>query len=175
MKLFTAIEKKIGRQPIIAEDLGYLTDSVKQMLNDSGFPGMKVLEFAFDSRDANSVEYLPYKYTPNSVAYIGTHDNDTACGWMKTAPAEDIATAVEYLYLNEEEGYNWGLMRALWTTASDTTVVQFQDLLGLGSESRMNTPSSVGRNWRWRTLPGTYNKELAQELYEKMKLYGRLP
>ncbi len=175
MKLFTAIEKKIGRQPIIAEDLGYLTDSVKQMLNNSGFPGMKVLEFAFDSRDANSVEYLPYKYTPNSVAYIGTHDNDTACGWMKTAPAEDIAAAVEYLYLNEEEGYNWGLMRALWTTASDTTVVQFQDLLGLGSESRMNTPSSVGRNWRWRTLPGTYNKELAQKLYEKMKLYGRLP
>ncbi|MBQ3008752.1 MAG: 4-alpha-glucanotransferase, partial [Oscillospiraceae bacterium] len=174
MKLFDAIEKEIGRQPIIAEDLGYLTDDVKQMLAESGFPGMKVLEFAFDSRDANSVEYLPYKYTANSVAYIGTHDNDTACGWMNTAPQDDIRNAVEYLNLNKTEGYNWGLMRALWTTASDTTVVQFQDLLGLGSESRMNTPSSVGKNWRWRTLPNTYNKELAQKLYHKMELYGRL-
>lgn len=175
MKLFNAIEKAIGKQPIIAEDLGYLTDSVKQLLTDSTFPGMKVLEFAFDSRDANSVEYLPYKYPVNCVAYIGTHDNDTACGWMKTAPQDDIRTAVEYLNLNEKEGYNWGLMRALWTTAADTTIVQFQDLLGLGSESRMNTPSSVGSNWRWRTLPCTYTDELAEMLYHKMKLYGRLP
>ena len=175
MKLFNAIEKAIGKQPIIAEDLGYLTDSVKQLLTDSTFPGMKVLEFAFDSRDANSVEYLPYKYPVNCVAYIGTHDNDTACGWMKTAPQDDIRTAVEYLNLNEKEGYNWGLMRALWTTAADTTIVQFQDLLGLGSESRMNTPSSVGSNWRRRTLPCTYTNELAEMLYHKMKLYGRLP
>ncbi|MBQ5326775.1 MAG: 4-alpha-glucanotransferase, partial [Oscillospiraceae bacterium] len=175
MKLFNAIEKAIGKQPIIAEDLGYLTDSVKQLLTDSTFPGMKVLEFAFDSRDANSVEYLPYKYPVNCVAYIGTHDNDTACGWMKTAPQDDTRTAVEYLNLNEEEGYNWGLMRALWTTAADTTIVQFQDLLGLGSESRMNTPSSVGSNWRWRALPCTYTDELAELLYHKMKLYGRLP
>ncbi len=175
MKLFNAIEKAIGKQPIIAEDLGYLTDSVKQLLTDSTFPGMKVLEFGFDSRDANSVEYLPYKYPVNSVAYIGTHDNDTACGWMKTAPQDDIRTAIEYLNLNEEEGYHWGLMRALWTTASDMTIIQFQDVLGLGSESRMNTPSSVGHNWRWRTLPGTYTQELAEKLYHKMALYGRLP
>ncbi len=174
MKLFKAIEKSIGKQPIIAEDLGYLTDDVKQMLAESGFPGMKVLEFAFDSRDANSVEYLPYKYIPNSIAYIGTHDNDTACGWMKTAPQDDIAVAIEYLNLNKEEGYNWGLMRRLWTTASDTTIVQYQDVLGLGSESRMNTPSSVGANWRWRTLPGSYTKELAEKLYHKMELYSRL-
>ena len=175
MKLFRAIEEKIGRQPIIAEDLGYLTDSVKQLLADSAFPGMKVLEFGFDSRDANSIEYLPYKYTPNSVAYIGTHDNDTACGWLTSAPQEDVQNAVEYFGLNEIEGYNWGFMRALWTTASDTTVVQFQDILGLGSESRMNTPSSVGENWKWRTLQGTFTEELAEKLYSKMKLYSRLP
>ena len=133
---------------------------------------MKVLEFGFDSRDANSIEYLPYKYTPNSVAYIGTHDNDTACGWLTSAPQEDVQNAVEYFGLNEIEGYNWGFMRALWTTASDTTVVQFQDILGLGSESRMNTPSSVGENWKWRTLQGTFTDELAEKLYSKMKLYS---
>ncbi len=174
MKLFKAIEEKIGRQPIIAEDLGYLTDSVKQLLSDSGFPGMKVLEFGFDTRDDNSVEYLPYKYIPNSVAYIGTHDNDTAVGWMNTAYEKDIKIAKEYLNLTEEEGYNWGLMRSLWITASDMTIVQAQDILGLGSEARMNTPSSVGKNWRWRALPGVFTKELAEKLYNKMKLYGRL-
>jgi len=174
MKLFRTIEKAIGKQPIIAEDLGYLTDDVKQMLADSTFPGMKVLEFAFDSRDENSVEYLPYKYPNNCVAYIGTHDNDTAMGWMKTAQPEDVKAAVEFMALNEEEGYNWGMMRALWSTAADITVVQAQDLLALGSESRMNTPSSVGKNWRWRALSGSFTTELAEKLYGKMKLYRRL-
>ena len=174
MKLFNAIEKEIGRQPIIAEDLGYLTDDVKQMLSDSGFPGMKVLEFGFDTRDENSPEYLPYKYPVNCVAYVGTHDNDTAMGWMQTANPEDIELAKEYLHLTEEEGYNWGLMRSLWITAADITIVQAQDILGLGSESRMNTPSSVGKNWRWRALPGVFTQELAEKLYHKMKLYSRL-
>lgn len=174
MKLFNAIEAAIGHQPIIAEDLGYLTPEVKQMLKDSGFPGMKVLEFGFDTRDDNSTEYLPYKYPVNCIAYVGTHDNDTAMGWIETANPEDILLAKEYLCLNEEEGFNWGLMRSLWTTAADTTIVQAQDILGLGSESRMNTPSSVGKNWRWRALPGVFTKELAEKLYHKMKLYGRL-
>ena len=174
IKLFKAIEEKIGRQSIIAEDLGYLTPEVKQMLEDSGFPGMKVLEFGFDTRDENSAEYLPYKYPVNCVAYVGTHDNDTAIGWMDTAYADDIVLAKEYLCLNEEEGYNWGLMRSLWITAADTTIVQVQDLLGLGSESRMNTPSSIGKNWRWRALPGVFTKELAAKLRHKMELYGRI-
>ena len=174
IKLFKAIEEKIGRQPIIAEDLGYLTPEVKQMLDDSGFPGMKVLEFGFDTRDANSTEYLPYKYPVNCVAYVGTHDNDTAMGWMETAYADDIVLVKEYLCLNEEEGYNWGLMRSLWITAADTTIIQAQDILGLGSESRMNTPSSVGKNWRWRALPGVFTKELAAKLRHKMELYARI-
>ena len=93
---------------------------------------------------------------------------------MKTAPQDDIRTAVEYLNLNEKEGYNWGLMRALWTTAADTTIIQAQDILGLGSESRMNTPSSVGKNWRWRALPGVFTKELAAKLRRKMELYARI-
>lgn len=174
MKLFNAVEKAIGKQPIIAEDLGYLTDTVKQLLADSTFPGMKVLEFAFDKRDANSPEYLPWKYPNNSIAYIGTHDNDTACGWMMTANREDVEYATEFLGLNETEGYNWGMMRTLWASNSDTTIVQFQDLLGLGSEARMNTPSSVGANWQWRALPGSFNSSLAQLLRHKMEVYSRL-
>ncbi|MBE6888087.1 MAG: 4-alpha-glucanotransferase [Ruminococcaceae bacterium] len=174
MKLFNAVEKFIGKQPIIAEDLGYLTDTVKQLLADSTFPGMKVLEFAFDKRDANSVEYLPWKIPANSIGYIGTHDNDTACGWMKTANLDDIAFATEFMHLNPEEGYNWGMMRTLWASNSDTTIVQFQDLLGLGSEARMNTPSSVGANWQWRALPGSFSPELAQLVRHKMEIFDRL-
>ena len=174
MDLFRAVEKSIGRQPIIAEDLGYLTDSVKQLLSESGFPGMKILEFAFDKRDANSVEYLPWKYPVNCVAYTGTHDNDTCVGWMSSANSEDIETAVECLGLTEEEGYHWGMMRALWCTSSGLTMVQMQDVLGLGSESRMNAPSTVGKNWRWRALPESYGNDLAMKLRHKMEIYGRL-
>ena len=174
MDLFRAVENAIGKQPIIAEDLGYLTDSVKQLLCESGFPGMKILEFAFDKRDANSVEYLPYKYIPHCIAYTGTHDNDTCLGWMKSANPEDIETAVEYMGLTEEEGYHWGMMRALWSTMADLTMVQMQDVLGLGSETRMNAPSTVGKNWRWRAIPGSYGNDLAVKLRHKMELYGRL-
>jgi len=175
MKLFRAVENAIGKQPIIAEDLGYLTDSVRQLLSESGFPGMKILEFAFDRRDSSSLEYLPYKYVENCVAYTGTHDNDTVVGWMKTARPEDVAYAVEYLHLTEEEGYNWGMMRVLWSSAAGMTIVQAQDLLGLGSESRMNTPSTVGRNWRWRAAAGSFSEELAEKVYRQMDIYGRLP
>ena len=174
MDLFHAVEKAIGKQPIIAEDLGYLTDSVKQLLSESGFPGMKILEFAFDKRDGNSVEYLPWKCPVNCVAYTGTHDNDTCVGWMTSANREDIETAVECLGLTEEEGYHWGMMRALWCTAAELTMVQMQDVLGLGSEARMNAPSTVGKNWRWRALPESYGSDLAMKLRHKMEIYGRL-
>lgn len=175
MDLFRAVEQAIGRKEIIAEDLGFLTDSVRQLLRDSGFPGMKVLEFAFDSRDGSGGDYLPHSYPTHCVAYIGTHDNDTAQGWMLTADPGDVAYAKDYLRLTESEGYHWGMMRALWASTADLTVVQAQDLLGLGSESRMNTPSTVGSNWRWRALPGRFTPDLAAKLRHCMKLYGRLP
>jgi len=175
MDLFRAVEQAIGRKEIITEDLGFLTDSVRQLLRDSGFPGMKVLEFAFDSRDGSGGDYLPHSYPTHCVAYIGTHDNDTAQGWMLTADPGDVAYAKDYLRLTESEGYHWGMMRALWASTADLTVVQAQDLLGLGSESRMNTPSTVGSNWRWRALPGRFTPDLAAKLRHCMKLYGRLP
>ena len=173
MKLFHAVEQAIGRQPIIAEDLGYLTDSVKTLLKDSGFPGMKVMEFAFDRRDASGIEYLPHNYTRHCVAYAGTHDNDTIIGWFQDANPEDTAYAKEYLHISEHESLNWSMMCALWASVADLTIVQAQDLLGLGSEARMNEPSTVGKNWQWRALPGVFTKELAQKLHRKMEIYER--
>jgi len=174
MKLFRAVEESIGRKDIIAEDLGFLTDSVRRLLRDSGFPGMKVLEFAFDSRDQNENDYLPHNYVRNCVAYIGTHDNDTALGWLSTADPDDALLAKEYLNLSEEEGLNWGMIRALWASVADLTVVQAQDILGLGSEARINTPSTVGGNWRWRALPGAFSPQLAERLRRLTQLYKRL-
>ncbi len=171
---FQAVEKAIGKQNIIAEDLGFLTPSVYEMLEETGFPGMKVLQFAFDSRDSES-GYLPHCFPKNCVAYIGTHDNDTILGWLKTAPKKDVAFAKEYLRLNQEEGYNWGMMRSLWMSTADLTVVQMQDVMELGIDARMNTPGLVGKNWQWRALPGSYTKKLAKKLRHEMALYSRLP
>ena len=171
---FRAVEAALGPRDIIAEDLGFLTPSVRKLLEDTGYPGMKVLEFAFDSRDTGG-GYLPHCYTPRCVAYTGTHDNDTILGWMSSAPAEDTALAKAYLRLSEEEGYHWGMMRSAWASAADLAVMQLQDLLGLGSEARMNTPSTLGGNWRWRALPGDCSAELADRLRREMEIYQRLP
>ena len=173
MRLFRAIEKAIGKQQIIAEDLGFLTESVKELLKESGFPGMKVLELAFDSRDDNSSEYLPHNFIPRCVAYAGTHDNDTIQGWMASAAPEDTNFAKEYLRMDDPEEYHWDMMRALWGSVADTTIVQAQDLLGLGSESRMNIPSTAGGNWCWRALPGSFDDALAEKLSHYMDVYGR--
>lgn len=172
--LFRAVEEQIGPQRIIAEDLGYLTESVHQLLKDSGFPGMKVLEFAFDSRDGGGNAYLPENYPEHCVAYVGTHDNDTALGWMKTAPAEDVAYAKEYLHETEDEATARAMLAAIWNSRAELAIVQAQDILGLGSEARMNTPSTVGENWRWRAKEGSFTPELAAELREKMEACGRL-
>jgi len=174
MKLFHAVEQALGRQSIIAEDLGFLTDSVRQLLHDSGFPGMKVLQFAFDSRGVES-DYLPHNYTRHSVAYVGTHDNDTALGWLASCPPEDRALAIDYLKLTEQESFAWGLMRGIWSSASDLAVVTAQDLLELGKEARMNTPSTLGCNWKWRALPGSFTPELARRLRHETQVYCRLP
>ena len=136
---------------------------------------MKVLQFAFDSRDGGAEAYVPFVYPTNSVAYVGTHDNDTALGWLKTAPAEDVTAAREFLGLNTQEGEGWGLMRGVLASASDLAVVLMQDLLELGSEARVNTPSTLGGNWTWRARPGFATPELAAKLRRKLALYRRLP
>ena len=171
--LFAAIKKKLGSPRIIAEDLGFLTEDVTALLKQCGYPGMKVLEFAFDSRDGG--DYRPHSYPKNCIAYVGTHDNEPVNGWMETAAPEDVARAVRYLNLTKKEGYHWGMMRGIWSSAADLAVVQAQDLLGLGHESRMNTPSTLGGNWCWRAEPGVFNTRLAKKLHSEMELYGRLP
>ena len=170
--LFRAVEKALGKRDIIAEDLGFLTDDVRELLRESGYPGMKVLEFAFDSRDGG--DYLPHTYTRHCVVYTGTHDNEPVNGWFDTAPAADTRKAVDYLKLTREEGYHWGMMRAAWASVADLAIVQAQDLLGLGHEARMNVPSTLGTNWCWRALPGAFDDALARKVRHHMELYGRL-
>lgn len=171
--LFAAIKKKLGSPRIIAEDLGFLTEDVNALLKECGYPGMKVLEFAFDSRDGG--DYRPHSYPNNCIAYVGTHDNEPVNGWMETAAPEDVERAVRYLNLTKKEGYHWGMMRGVWSSVADLAVVQAQDVLGLGHESRMNTPSTLGGNWCWRAEPGVFNSRLARRLHDLMELYGRLP
>ena len=171
---FKAVNRALGKKDIIAEDLGFMTPSVKKLLRDSGYPGMKILEFAFDSRDAES-DYLPHRYPTHCVVYAGTHDNDTIQGWMASAPKKDVSFAKAYLRLSKREGYHWGMMRSAWASPADLAVMQFQDLLGLGSEARMNTPSTLGNNWKWRALPGTFDEKLSKRLRREMKVYQRLP
>ena len=172
MDLFCELEKKLGKLPIIVEDLGFLTPSVHKLLKDSGFPGMKVIQFAFDSKEES--DYLPHTYTNHCVVYTGTHDNDTVMGWMKTAPKASVKYAKEYLNLTKEEGYNWGMMRAAWSSVADMAIVPMQDILGLGSEARINTPSTLGNNWKWRAPPEQIDAKVAKKLYHDMQMYGRV-
>lgn len=172
MDLFNALEAKLGKLPIIAEDLGFLTPSVIKLLKDSGFPGMKVIQFAFDPREDS--DYLPHNYPTNCVVYTGTHDNDTVLGWIKTAPKEAVKFAKEYCSLTKEEGYNWGMMRMAWASVADMAIVPMQDIIGLGSEARINIPSTLGDNWKWRATEDQINAKLAKRVRKYVQMTGRL-
>ncbi len=174
MDLFEALTASFGGDlPIIAEDLGFLTPAVRELLAASGFPGMKVLQFAFDSREDS--DYLPHHYHRNCVVYTGTHDNDTILGWAKTADADDVQMARRYLHVDDEEGFNWSMMRAALMSVADTAILMMQDIIGLGSEARINTPATLGGNWQWRIGEGCINDWLAGIVRENTALYGRLP
>ena len=155
----------------IAEDLGFLTPEVHRLLADSGLPGMKVLEFAFDAREPSN--YLPHTYDRHCVCYVGTHDNETAEQWRWQADRADVTFARKYLGLNDAEGFHWGMIRGGMASVADTFVVQMQDCLGLGPEGRMNTPGTGWGNWRWRLLPGEASPALAKKLYHYTRMYGR--
>lgn len=155
----------------IAEDLGYTTPEVEKLLADSGMPGMKVLEFGFDVK--GDAPYTPHNCTPNSVCYIGTHDNEVVKGWIKALDKPTLRYAREYMGITEEEGWCWGMIRAGMATGSRLFVVQMQDLLELGPEARMNTPGTLGGNWQWRMLPGAADRKLAARLKKLSHLYRR--
>ena len=172
IEFFNLMREKIGDIEIVAEDLGLMTPGVKQLLADSGYPGMKVLEFAFDSGEAN--DYLPHHYTENSVVYTGTHDNDTLMGWLAEAKQSDIDYAYSYCHITQEEGFNWGLIRTAYESVSNYAIVQMQDILGLGTEARMNIPSTLGGNWTWRINKEALTDELAKKLKEMSVRSGRM-
>ncbi len=172
--LFRVIKEKLGDLPIIAEDLGVLTPAVYELMEKVGFPGMKIMEFAFSPDPAFESEYLPYRIPKNSIAYIGTHDNETALGWLKNTDPESRAFAIEYMHLTEEEGYHWGFIRTLLGCPADTAVLQMQDLIALGDEGRMNFPSTVENNWTWRIRSECVNDWLAEILRRKTEVYKRL-
>lgn len=170
--LFKVMKKKIGDKPIIAEDLGFLTPTVNQLLKKSGYPGMKVLQFAFDSREES--DYLPHNYTANSVVYTGTHDNDTTVGWYQVINRRDRSFAKKYLNIKSSRELEWNFIRAALGSVSDTAVIPMQDYLGLGSEARINVPSTLGTNWKWRMVKGQIPEGLAEKIYDVCKLYGRV-
>ena len=174
LELFDAIEKKLGKLEIIAEDLGFLTPSVFEMVRKSGFPGMKVLEFAF-SADGQSI-YLPYHYDENCVVYTGTHDNDTIQGWYEAMPEWARDFSIRYLgnrYTPRKE-IHWDFIRAALGSRARLAVIPMQDYLGLGSEARINEPSTLGDNWKWRLLPDEFDGKLAEACRDLAWVYGRL-
>lgn len=172
IKLFNAIKEVLGDVNIIAEDLGFMTNEVIEFRNATGFPGMKVLQFGFGGEDSTD---LPHNYVNNSIAYTGTHDNDTVLGWFENNTSKwEIKKAKEYLSLNEEDGVSFGFVRGIWRSVSFLSIATMQDLLALGSEARINTPSTLGGNWKWRIRSGQLTNELAKKIYDLTKLYGRL-
>ena len=174
VELFNELKKEFSEElPIIAEDLGFLTPEVRKLLKETGFPGMKVLQFAFDTREES--DYLPHNYTNNCVVYTGTHDNDTVNGWTVTADPKDVLAARRYMHVDDGEGFNWAMMRTAMMSVADTCILMMADLLGLSSEGRINTPSTLGGNWQWRIAEGCVNDWLAGILLENTELYCRLP
>ena len=166
-----AMHEALGQGGIIAEDLGYLTPEVKTMLAASGYPGMKIMQFAFDSREPGN--YLPYTYTRNSVVYTGTHDNVTTEGWRATASPEDVHYACRYLRCTPKD-LTEAMIAACLSCVSDMAIIPMADWLHLGAEARINTPSTQGSNWQWRlTTPLT--SLLAEHIADLTTLYDRAP
>ena len=176
MDLFRRVKERLGECRFIAEDLGLMTDSVRKLVKDSTFPNMKVLQFAFDVDDIGGVnEYLPHNYNPNCFVYTGTHDNETVAGWYDGLSDEQRKFIRNYFHNHhtpDEEMWRVVVSEAMRTTAK-TCILPIQDCLGLGNECRMNQPGTVGKNWRWRLLPGQVTDQLAEELLVLSKRYGR--
>ena len=155
----------------IAEDLGLLTPEVHELLEQSGLPGMKVLEFAFDPKEPSN--YLPHKYTQNCVCYVGTHDNAPVMAWRDEADKAEVEFAERYLAISDAEGFNWGMIRGGMSSVASMFIAQMQDYLGLGADTRMNTPGTQFGNWRWRLKADALIPELAERLLDMVKTYGR--
>lgn len=170
--LFEAMKKALGNREVIAEDLGFLTPSVLKLVKKTGYPGMKVLQFAFDSREES--DYLPHNYTHNCVVYTGTHDNDTVMGWIPAMSRKDLAFAKKYIGVKRTSDICSNLIRMAYASVADTAIIPIQDYLELGSEARINTPSTLGGNWEWRMSAQDCTSQLAARMHELATVYGRI-
>lgn len=171
VELFEAINQKLGKLPIIAEDLGVITPDVDAVREQFHLPGMKILQFAFDKSEANP--YLPHFYDSNSVVYTGTHDNDTVVGWYESLDSNDKLKLHKYSAANGYE-IHWDMIRLAWASVSRIAVIPLQDVLGLGSRARMNVPGTLVNNWQWRFTEGQIQAEHAEKMLEMSKLYNRI-
>jgi 4-alpha-glucanotransferase len=180
-ELFSAIRKSLGELPIIAEDLGVITPDVVALREEFGFPGMRILQFGFGS-DSKNID-LPHNYVPNVVAYTGTHDNDTTRGWFDSVAGEGSTRTAKQIererkfcldYLNTDgEEIHWDFIRSVLASVANTAVIPLQDLLGLGTEARMNLPNSTEGNWAWRYESGALTDAIGSRLKQLTELYGR--
>ena len=174
LELFEVLKKNVPNLQVIAEDLGFLTDSVVKLVKDTGFPGMKVLQFAFDGSEDSS--YLPHKYEKNCVVYTGTHDNETTKGWLEGLQGHDNEFVRAYIncYDKPVNDCVWGLIRTALSSVADLAVIPIQDYLCLGNEARMNAPSTLGLNWKWRLKKGQIADVTVYTMGELNRIYGRL-
>ena len=172
VELFKTIEAKLGKVPIIAEDLGFLTEKVHKMLRECGFPGMKVIQFAFDGNPDNS--YLPKNNPENSIVYTGSHDNEPINGWIETASPQELENAMKYFELKDKSKLREAMMNAALQSKAFVCILTMQDLIGLGIGTRMNTPSSVGLNWKWRATENQITPDISKWLKAASKAAGRI-
>ena len=173
-KLFDALKQTLGSLNVIAEDLGTIDDDVRKLLKYTGFPGMKVLQFAFDKESESS--YLPHNIIErNCFVYTGTHDNDTAIGYMNSLSEDELKFVKDYLNIGENMSFNWSLIKTAMASSADTVILQMQDFLGLDNTARINTPGTTVNNWQWRIDSACLNDWLAKIIYDTTKLYYRLP
>lgn len=169
IEFFESLKHDLGEMNIIAEDLGFITPTVEKLLEDTGYPGMKVLQFAFDSREAG--DYNPLNYGENCVVYTGTHDNDTLIGWYNAISPADRQSVRSYVKMNHvsDKEMAWELIRVAMKTRANLCVIPMQDYLSLGSKARMNTPSTLGENWKWRLREDQFTNELCETIHELSK------
>ena len=173
MSFVKALKEGLPELPLIAEDLGFLTQEVLDLRDAGGYPGMKVLQFAFDPKEPS--DYLPHTYIQNTVCYTGTHDNMTMRQWFETASEEEVAFAVRYMALSRKEGYVWGAIRTALASVSDTCIIQMQDYLNLGGKARMNFPGTLSDcNWTWRAKDGIMSDGLADKIRDLTRRYARI-
>lgn len=174
MDLWDTVKAKLGDPPIIAEDLGDIFDSVKELLKASGFPGMRVLQFGFNPNSDDN-DHLPHRYPQNSVCYTGTHDNSTASGWYKSADAASQAMCRKYLKPRLFEKINKTMIRELYKSEAGLAVVPMQDIIGLDDSARMNIPSTLGGNWKWRAQKKHFTEKSAAYMRDLAQTYYRAP